>query len=563
MITVRTGDNLMWGDPVLRPPAPDHSGVLAELRLLGRGQMDHSTLAGELYDLLRKHSGEPLVPSVLLGIQNLAVHGDPAGARLLAALLDVVTPASRLLPLVRRMSSTRRLWINGSWNPGPSSLVLREWRDRHVRFAAECDRLLAGGRRPDEVRLDAAGWESPWGSMRLVLDRLCRAGESRGELPAELGGVLAGLLRLEADAWQERISQLAGNVDPFRMEAIARVLPLLSRSDREIRDIRELVAMIESGDVADAFLKPRLRGRSVMDAREFGMFERALEGCPDLSPLHSLVRAQVESALEIPVMAHAAARLMGLAERLKLRGDRLQGLDLVTACRLVVSCCERGELAIPVPEALTGAVQEILGEPVPAGVSGPAGWDLRGMEFLVGHLVIVLPDPDDLPEVWPHGLPTLEGPAGIAVDCGAEDQAAEQEAGESPDGEGGEAEPTAAAMKNLVLTNIQSYSLVLGFLRNPKFTCVPGLVEAVAVRTRNPQVIETIATDRALHTGFANRGVPLACLRSPVNVSVKILRRFIKVKYVSKVDLRRLAQDRAGVRKEVIREIEKYLETLA
>ena len=88
-------------------------------------------------------------------------------------------------------------------------------------------------------------------------------------------------------------------------------------------------------------------------------------------------------------------------------------------------------------------------------------------------------------------------------------------------------------------------------------------VEAVAARTRNPRVIETIAVDRTLHTGFANRGVPIACLRSPVNVSVKILRKFIHVKYVSKIDLKRMAQDRAGIRKEVIREIEKYLEALA
>jgi len=125
------------------------------------------------------------------------------------------------------------------------------------------------------------------------------------------------------------------------------------------------------------------------------------------------------------------------------------------------------------------------------------------------------------------------------------------------------AEPAASAMKNLVLTNIQSTSLVLGFLRNPKFVGIPGLVESVAIRTRNPRVIETIAVDRTLHTGFANRGVALACLRSPVNVSVKILRKFIHVKFISKMDLKRLAQDRAGVRKEVIREIEKYLEALA
>ncbi len=563
MPAVRTEDHLLWRDQVLRPPAPDHPGVLDELRLLAGGQVDRSILAGDLYDLLRKHSGAPLARSVLLGIQNLAAQGEPAGARLLAALLEVATPASRLLPRVRGMSSTRRLWTAGSGSPGAPGLVMKEWQDRHQRIGTECCRLVAEGRLPDEVRPETPGWEDPWGSMRLVLDRLCRAGERQGELPAGPLGLLAGLLRLEADAWQERISQLAGNVDPFRMEAITRVLPLLSRSDGEIRDIREMVSLIESGDVGSAFLKPRLRGRAVMDAREFGMFEKVLKDCPELEPLHALIQAQLGIALEVPVMAHAAARLMGLAERLKLQGDRRQGLDLVTACRLVASCCQQGEVALPVPEAMAGAVQGVLGKPVPAGVSGPAAWDLRGMDLLVGQLVIVLPDPGDLPGIWPLGLPTLEGPAHEPAAAGSTDPAAAAQAGESPDGKGEDAELTAAAKKNLVLTNLQSCSLVLGFLRNPKFTSVPGLVEAVAMRTRNPQVIETIATDRALHTGFANRGVPLACLRSPVNVSVTVLRRFIKVKYVSKVDLRRLALDRAGVRKEVVREIEKYLETLA
>ncbi len=122
---------------------------------------------------------------------------------------------------------------------------------------------------------------------------------------------------------------------------------------------------------------------------------------------------------------------------------------------------------------------------------------------------------------------------------------------------------SATALKHLVLTNIQSVSVLLGFLRNPKMTSIPGLVEEVVNRTRNPQIIATIAADRALHTGFANNGVALACLRSPVNVSVKILRRFCHVKYVSKVDLKRMAADRTGIRKEVAREIKNYLEALA
>ena len=121
----------------------------------------------------------------------------------------------------------------------------------------------------------------------------------------------------------------------------------------------------------------------------------------------------------------------------------------------------------------------------------------------------------------------------------------------------------ASALKHLVLTNIQSVSVLLGFLRNPKITSIPGLVEDIVNRTRNPQIIATIAHDRTLHTGFANKGVAVACLRSPVNVSVKTLRKFCHVKYVSKIELKRMAADRTGIRKEVAREIQKYLEALA
>ena len=72
-----------------------------------------------------------------------------------------------------------------------------------------------------------------------------------------------------------------------------------------------------------------------------------------------------------------------------------------------------------------------------------------------------------------------------------------------------------------------------------------------------------IATDRTLYTGFANRDVPLTCLKNPSNVSVKVLRKFIHVKFVTKIDLKRMAQDKAGVRRELRQEIEKYLDSLA
>ena len=117
-------------------------------------------------------------------------------------------------------------------------------------------------------------------------------------------------------------------------------------------------------------------------------------------------------------------------------------------------------------------------------------------------------------------------------------------------------------LRKLVLDNIMATSVLLEYLRDPKVTSIPGLVAEVVNRTRNPQVLEVVICSRALHTGFANKGVPLACLRSPVNVSLKTIRKFIHVKYVSKVDLKRLANDRTGIRREVGAEIVKYLDSL-
>jgi hypothetical protein len=84
----------------------------------------------------------------------------------------------------------------------------------------------------------------------------------------------------------------------------------------------------------------------------------------------------------------------------------------------------------------------------------------------------------------------------------------------------------------------------------------------VVRRSRSVLVLETIARDRRLHTGFANRDVPLALLRSPCNVPVKALRKFTHVKHVSKVELQNAARDRAGVRDEVSKEIQVYLRSL-
>ena len=112
------------------------------------------------------------------------------------------------------------------------------------------------------------------------------------------------------------------------------------------------------------------------------------------------------------------------------------------------------------------------------------------------------------------------------------------------------------------MTNIGSVSVLSGLLRNPKIVAIPGLVAGVVQRCRSLLVLDLIANDRMLFTGFANKDVPRALLHNPCNIPIKSLRKFIQVKYVAKVDLQRMARDKVGLRDEVVKEIESYLKSL-
>jgi len=283
---------------------------------------------------------------------------------------------------------------------------------------------------------------------------------------------------------------------------------------------------------------------------------RCLATDPALEPLATLVAARETGTLDLPPLASGTWRLVSLGDQLCQAGLRPTGFDLVTAATLVQANHGNGQVALPVDRELAAAVAGLLAEPRP--FRGGFAGSLAGIELMPG---LVLIDVEEGEQFFPHGFPVLidAGRAALGgdlpsigileVDADAEPDAA----AEAMD---------RARLRKLVLDNIMSTSVLLEFLRDPKVTSIPGLVAEVVNRTRNPQVLEVIINTRTLHTGFANKAVPLACLRSPVNVSIKSLRRFVHVKYVPKIDLKRLARDRTGIRREVGQEIVRYLESL-
>jgi hypothetical protein len=417
------------------------------------------------------------------------------------------------------------------------------WQRRLRRLDGTCRRRAGDLPGPPPATSARPGHEAPFPLFRRSLRRLVASlYRQDAALSAADRHLLLELARLEIDAYQERISDLAGRVNPYRTPTVARLLPLLSRADAEVRDLREFLDWIEAGELDRAFHERRPRLLDVMDEREAERFLDQLQEQPHLAAFADMLRSLVQRTLPVPLLAAAAARLMAVTHQLHVRGLRDGAMDLFTAV-LVVQQRERdGEVVVALPAARRAEVEAILDEQ-PAG-AGIAGWPRDGFAVRGKRLVLRLQDVGPGDRHWPDDLP--------AVHAGDDDGSAEP---------GGGTRST-AELKKLVLSSVESVSVLLGFLRNPKIVAVPGLVADVVRRTRSVLVLETVARDRRLHTGFANRDVPLALLCSPCNVPIKTLRKFIHVKHVSKMDLQRMARDRAGVRDEVGREIQAYLRSL-
>ena len=544
---------------------PDPS-ILEGLQALAFADAEVAARAESLFMFLRKISSQPVAKEYLAGIQHLAVQGDPAGARLLAAFVDVSTPGDRLMPRVQRFSSSRRLNFRICGNGDDPGNIHHDWLQRLNDLAGQCMNPDLDTGSESGCASVIPGCEPPWTSLQDTLQLLLARLSLGDDFESGDRKLLVELLRLEVDAWQERISHLAGSIDPFRVAAISRVLPILGVADAEIRDLRQMISWIEEGCQGTEFDKPLSRSLDILEDNDRAALRGVLSGDPGLALLAELFDGLADRPVRVPVLAHCMKRLQDLAERLAILGVPGVELDLVTATLLIQTHFPTdgngAEFHLPLPPGFPRACGHIL--EVADGGMGKEAADLSGMKIQGEFLVITIPEGGAYLE---HDFPAVvcdpaEDGQADEIQAWADDLQDQPAAENDDDGKIDLNEATSTELKHLVMTNIQSTSVLLGFLRNPKIVAIPGLVEEVVHRTRNPVVIETICKVRILHTGFANRGVPLACLRSPVNIPLGTLRKFMHVKFVSRVDLKRMALDKAGIRKEVGREVKKYLKSL-
>jgi hypothetical protein len=121
---------------------------------------------------------------------------------------------------------------------------------------------------------------------------------------------------------------------------------------------------------------------------------------------------------------------------------------------------------------------------------------------------------------------------------------------------------TAVSYRTLVMTYMDNDQFIFELLNNPRMLAQPGIMPLIALRSRSIRVLTVISTRRDLHTGFANKEVPLCLLQNPARIPLASIRKFLHVRFVDKATLARLGGKGSQIREEVRREIQRYLSSL-
>jgi hypothetical protein len=355
------------------------------------------------------------------------------------------------------------------------------------------------GRDPEGLE---AGVREARAAFRRVLD-----GEP---LSSEERGALVGLIRAEAEALQDRVTWLSENADPYNLKTMARILPRLRIYDEAVHEGLDLARRQEAGEPVglkvvsfEAYLKEGLFNKWMAKLAK-------RESVARLARLMEIQRAKKIPTLDLIALSTLCRWTYEAANEASTPLDWVEkALDSYRDGEFEV---DAGNAARVLQPALSGSGAKMAGSKVIGnfGIKTFPAWigrDLLTKSFLKG------------------------------VDEGSLD------------------------IKAVIAQNITRDSVVEALLGNPKVNQKPGLVAFVCATSRSVALLSKIAKSRQLHTGFANRDVPLALLQSPCNIPVTLLRPFVNVKYVALIDLKNLARAKAGIRRVVKEEAEAYLKS--
>lgn len=480
----------------------------------------------QMCDVFRKLDTAEIVELLKAGSKQ-AVRQEEPGLRLLLGFIEVKRPGIEVLTQLQSFSSLERVslqLIAGTWvepedaQEAASVFQILEVLEEATRVGA-LDLDLGREtlpRQPRAVRALLRHLRLWFGALGARLD----AGE---RVPDASLNFITQLALLELNLLERRVSKIASSIDPYDARGIGRLMPVMSFYDQDIEHMKGVVSRLAS---YKPFNERLLTMEHALSANEMEKVIKALARDPLGAPLARITRAMRATPMLDREYAYLLAALHQTATLRHLeQGTEEHAPDLLTTLLQVAESPQRdGTIAMRMEPELAEALWPTVGTwgfemPAP-GVFTTAVREDRAADFLTGE-----------------GMPRLP---------------------QRPKSRGG----NQLSLKDLVQLQMNNDAFICGLLDNARVSNLPGLVAMIVLETRSLRVLDKIISVRRLHTGPANKDVPRLLLLSPARVPLNSLKAFIHVRYVSRVDLERLARPRSEVRPEVQKEVATYLRML-
>jgi hypothetical protein len=325
-------------------------------------------------------------------------------------------------------------------------------------------------------------------------------GEEIGDLSRQQ---LSLLLKSEAIALKERISDISARVDCYNMKAIARLLPLLTISDEAVKSTEDLaLSVLEKRSIG----YPVLSLETVMKTDSLNKLIKKMSQSKSMASLVKLIDLQRNKLIPITSLVAVSTLCRWIHSNIKSPVQWItQALD----------CSINGEFTLDSGDELS-KIKPLL---VNTGIVID-GTLLRGnfRKTTFSHLI---------------NIDMLTKP------CQKE-----------PD----------MSIKDLVSCAMKNDLILCRLLDNPKVYGTPGLVARITQNSRSLFVLHKIASTRELYCGQANVTVPITLLKHPSTIPISTLRMFINPRFVSLMEMREFMRNPYGVRREIYSEVKSFME---
>jgi len=433
----------------------------------------------------------------LLTVLQMAGSGDPAGIRLLYASMLAVEPAALMIGKMADFHNIRRVMDR-----------IQRKKQKHAElgeaeewFSRKVMLLSTAQKLPDTSEYDA---ERPWLSWSEGVRRALSEADDRWDEAVSERAVS------EIEALNMRIRNIVASLDSDRRSAVAIYLGSMSEENSF-----RMQAISES--IGEGRSDPLILRRGLENI--WGNVITSLRESEAGNLLADMFEAQTEKTHTLPQLKAGASLIRSLNMHPEIRKVTGQ-VDLPSCLYTFITCAGEGIVEATVPK---GTRLDAL--------KGSSGFELEDEVLRIDLARIsrgTFVDEEGLPINVDWTLATLD---------------------------------MELSYKSLVLCYMDNDSFLVELLNNPKVSAKPGIVELISMRCRSLRVLSLVASRRELFTGFANKKVPLNLLMSPSKIPLTLLRKFVHVRYVDKMTLRRLTERGGNIRQDVRREIQRYLES--